>query len=628
MKKRFKALAAVLCTSTVFGAISPVLGAENGGSQAAAQLIELLKAKQIISAQEAARLVGKGEGADLEKTLAGLIGMLRGKALISNDEAVSLQKALVPSAGTDAAQKEVAAAARPEATPLLRDDKGFIERLRGQWVKGGYSGEEFDQMVSEKPDVAATIGRMRVMGAVSGDDADALEREYRSNYLSGAVGQMLEEKEKESLPLVRSAVSADIDEKIGSQFKGQWWKNVKLTGDLRVRYEGDFFDKNNAQIEKLDSNQQPFSPGQLMNTTNDRQRFRIRARLGVIAKVNDDVQAEVSLATGNTTDPVSTNQTLGDSLNKKTITLDKAYLKWSAAKSADVWFGRFPNPFFSTDLVWDPDINFDGFAVTYQPKLSDSFSLFFNGGAFPIQEVELSQHDKWLLGGQAGVRYIQYQNFIAKAAVAYYTFENIQGKMNSSNPANTDNDYTAPLFMQKGNTIFNINSLNGRTAKYAYASKFKELNVNGSFDLGIWHPLHLVVYGDYVKNLGYDAKEVSTLLDPADPVRDAQTTGYQIGLSVGHSDTTDFGTWKIFGSYKYLERDAVVDAFTDSDFNLGGTNAKGWIVGGSFGLAKNVWLSTRWLTANEISQDHELLGPSGPGPLSIDVFHLDLNAKF
>lgn len=620
MKKRFKALAAVLCTSTVFGAISPVLGAENGGSQAAAQLIELLKAKQIISAQEAARLVGKGEGADLEKTLAGLIGMLRGKALISNDEAASLQNALVPSAGTDAAQKEVAAAARPEAAPLLRDDKGLIERLRGQWVKGGYSGEEFDQMVSEKPDVAATIGRMRVMGAISGDDADALEREYRSNYLSGAVGQMLEEKEKESLPLVRSAVSADIDEKIGSQFKGQWWKNVKLTGDLRVRYEGDFFDKNNAQFYK------PDNPSQLMNTTTDRQRFRIRARLGVAAKVNDDVQAEISLATGNTTDPVSTNQTLGDSLNKKTITLDKAYLKWSALKSADVWFGRFPNPFFSTDLVWDPDINFDGFAVTYQPKLSDSFSLFFNGGAFPIQEVELSQHDKWLLGGQAGIRYIRYQNFIAKAAVAYYTFENIQGKRNRTD----ENDYTAPLFMQKGNSIFDINgngttSANGRPEKYAYASKFRELNVNGSFDLGIWHPLHLVIYGDYVKNLGYDAKEVSALTAEA---RDAQTTGYQIGLSVGHSDTTDFGKWKIFGSYKYLERDAVVDAFTDSDFNLGGTNAKGWIIGGSLGLAKNVWLSTRWLTANEISQDHELLNQATPGPLSIDVFHLDLNAKF
>jgi hypothetical protein len=71
-------------------------------------------------------------------------------------------------------------------------------------------------------------------------------------------------------------------------------------------------------------------------------------------------------------------------------------------------------------------------------------------------------------------------------------------------------------------------------------------------------------------------------------------------------------------NYKYLEADAVVDGFTDSDFHLGGTNAKGWIVGGDMGLAKNVWITTRWLTANEISGI----------PLSIDVFQLNLNAKF
>jgi hypothetical protein len=70
--------------------------------------------------------------------------------------------------------------------------------------------------------------------------------------------------------------------------------------------------------------------------------------------------------------------------------------------------------------------------------------------------------------------------------------------------------------------------------------------------------------------------------------------------------------------YKYLESDAVMDAYTDQDFHLGGTNAKGWIIGGDFGLTRNVWLSTRWFTANEIS---------GP-PLAIDVFHFNVNAKF
>jgi hypothetical protein len=61
-----------------------------------------------------------------------------------------------------------------------------------------------------------------------------------------------------------------------------------------------------------------------------------------------------------------------------------------------------------------------------------------------------------------------------------------------------------------------------------------------------------------------------------------------------------------------------MDAFTDSDFHLGGTNAKGWYLGTDFALRKNVWLALRWITANEIS---------GP-PLAIDVLFFDLNARF
>ena len=62
----------------------------------------------------------------------------------------------------------------------------------------------------------------------------------------------------------------------------------------------------------------------------------------------------------------------------------------------------------------------------------------------------------------------------------------------------------------------------------------------------------------------------------------------------------------------------MLDAFTDSDFHLGGTNAKGFMIGGSYALYKNTWLSARWMSSDEISGL----------PLSVDVFQLDLNAKF
>ena len=62
----------------------------------------------------------------------------------------------------------------------------------------------------------------------------------------------------------------------------------------------------------------------------------------------------------------------------------------------------------------------------------------------------------------------------------------------------------------------------------------------------------------------------------------------------------------------------MLDVFTDSDFGLGGTDTEGYILGFDIGVSKNAWLTTKWLSSNEID---------GP-PLSIDVLQLDLNTRF
>jgi hypothetical protein len=180
--------------------------------------------------------------------------------------------------------------------------------------------------------------------------------------------------------------------------------------------------------------------------------------------------------------------------------------------------------------------------------------------------------------------------------------------------------------MQKGNTIFNINpnATKQEELKLALASEYTELNFTGTLDIGFWDPAHIVFFGDYVENIGFDQDKVNALVGDIDPdtagfqAPPKETTGYQIGMSVGYPKIENSGQWKVSFYYKYLEADAVVDAFTDSDFHLGGTNAKGWILGTEFGLMKNTWLTLRWLTADEIS---------GP-PLAIDVLQLDINARF
>jgi hypothetical protein len=78
------------------------------------------------------------------------------------------------------------------------------------------------------------------------------------------------------------------------------------------------------------------------------------------------------------------------------------------------------------------------------------------------------------------------------------------------------------------------------------------------------------------------------------------------------------GAWRAFLGYRYLQRDAVIDAFTDSDFRLGGTDVEGFFVGGEFAFSPRVSLLARYLSGDEIDGL----------PFGVDVWQLDLNTRF
>ena len=74
----------------------------------------------------------------------------------------------------------------------------------------------------------------------------------------------------------------------------------------------------------------------------------------------------------------------------------------------------------------------------------------------------------------------------------------------------------------------------------------------------------------------------------------------------------------MLAGYKRIEPDALPDAYNDASFHLGGTNAKGYFVGGSYAVDKNMWFTGRWTATKEV------YGP----PLSIDTLQLEFNARF
>ena len=414
-----------------------------------------------------------------------------------------------------------------------------------------------------------------------------------------------------------------------------WTNRIAFNGDIRLRYENNSFASGNALPTDL-NNASRFSG--INNSTEDRNRARVRSRLGMDFKVNDWLNGGVRISTGALDNPLTANQTAEFEEGKFVIGLDRAFLKVKPTDWLTIEGGRFANPWLNTDMVWDPDLAFDGVAALGNFEINKNWSTFGTMGVFPVEEIETSNtnlaESKWLYGAQAGLQWESANKSVIRLGVAYYDFTNQEGK---PNPTGLDsNNGTVAAYRQKGNNTFDIDDRFGGNSgcgvneycRYGLASEFKLINFTGYVDLATFDPVHARLTGDYVRNIGFDQNEI---LKRTGNVYEEENEGYQVRLDVGTSrfDTFSQNTgkldggvklhdWQVALGYKYIEADAVLDGFNDSNFHLGGTDAKGWVLMANYGLGKNTWLHARYLSSDSIS---------GP-PLGIDVLFIDLNARY
>ncbi|HEX4975536.1 MAG TPA: putative porin [Pseudomonadales bacterium] len=456
----------------------------------------------------------------------------------------------------------------------------------------------------------------------------------------------------------------------------EWVNRIKLKGDLRLRSENIAYGSDNipntyynyARInekkEFVDQDNELFqnSTDSYLNVTDDRFRLRARARLAMESKVTDLTKASVRLATGSAKNPVSTNQSFGNENNPWSIYVDRAYVTFTDLDlDRYPWLvanvGRINNPFLTTDLLWDNDLAFEGASFTYKYNWvkeglyftdDDSRTLFANAGIFAVDESELTAQDKWLFAMQVGGEFIADDQSKLTLALGYYDYQNIEGVLNEKD--RDAQDYTAPGSPQKGNTLFNIvnytspyeldpqNNAPPNDALMALAADFNIVDLTMVYDLARFAPLHVIMTAHMLENIGYDKNDVQARLNsqyiplpqpinaglgddivpPEYDNADPKTKGYYFNVDLGWPMIAKRGDWSVGIGYKYLEADAVVDAYTDSDFHLGGTDAKGFILSGRYGLAPETYLQLRYMAASEID---------AVNPLNIDVMQLDLNVK-
>ena len=453
------------------------------------------------------------------------------------------------------------------------------------------------------------------------------------------------------------------EEKWSEKAAPEWTSKFRPFGDIRARYEGTFFPDGNDNTgafpnfnaintgAPFDTSGTQFSPQ--YNVDEDRQRTRLRARLGTDIMLGDGFNGGIRVATGDSNSPTSPNQTLGGSggnFSKYAIWLDRAFLSYDAGpgdgEELTFLLGRFDNPFFATEIQWDDDLGFDGLALRGKVKITDEASTFFSAGYFPVyntdfnfasnQPDKFSSTDKWLAGAQLGIDWKITDNLTAKVGVAYYDFSNIEGKLSSPFTPLTasdagDTDTTRPGFAQRGNSYMALRDITPTAAndfgtKYQYqyyglASEFRNLTLTGKLEYDRYDPVRIALLGEFTKNLAFDESGINQRAVNnfgSSGAFDGGDNAWNLAFQIGRPALEAFGDWQAGFGYRYVETDAVVDGFTDSDFGGGGTNVQGFTLGGNFALSKAVRCGLRWMSSNEI------IGP----PLSSDTLQLDLHAKF
>jgi len=365
-----------------------------------------------------------------------------------------------------------------------------------------------DELAELKEQVNMLLARIEQLEA---------RQEKQSEIMESRIDQAVEKKKVEALP---DSV--------------KWIENVDIGGDLRYRHES------------IDSE----SSGRWGK---GRHRHRIRARLGVDGRINDEWDVGFRIASGSS-DPSSTNQTLENGFSSKDIWLDLAYFNWhpAAREGLNIYGGKMKNPFYSAgknQLLWDSDLNPEGIAATHVMPFGEHDKLFINGGAFWAEE-SASNIDQSLWGVQAYLRHAFEKKRYLLAGAGYFDYGNTKGQA----------------------TLFDSTDSYGNTvdASGLYVNDYDIVEGFAEYGLTVTgRPV--AVFGNYIRNAAADTSE---------------DTGWLIGCRFNKAKKP--GSWELGYNYRDLEADAAIGVFSDSDFIGGGTDGKGHQFGLKYQLVENL----------------------------------------
>ena len=416
---------------------------------------------------------------------------------------------------------------------------------------------------------AKLLDMLKANGQITAAQYTELQAELAKDQKEKQIAQQAQQETNEQIAATAKKTNdlSVFDQKLA------WAAKTQFKGDVRMRHE----------TIKVDGENGVTRAGV---TGRDKDRERIRARLGAYTEINPQVDTGIRIATGGGSDARSTNQDLDGYFDKKSIWLDLGYIDYhpDQIKNLHIIGGKMLQPWVNMgDVIWDSDINPEGLAVTYKYPLGGSAELFGSLGNYNLKDnvdgdgVQF-RHDLRLTAGQLGSRFNITDNLKVTLGGSVYAYQNDE----DSRCTGTS---TPCALAVNGNSADN---------EFRLYEGFSQIDIGGL-------PMPLSFYGQYVKN--------------NDAVTD-QDTAWLLGAKS-----------KVFGfnldyNYRDVQRNAVVGAFTDSDFANGTTGSRGHKFKVGYDIDKNFAIgATYFLTKADFASRTQR-------DADANTLQLDAEAKF
>ncbi len=260
----------------------------------------------------------------------------------------------------------------------------------------------------------------QAQSAASEAQAKASSFESAANQQKSTVDKLSSDVTDIKSNMTNAALSAQDEQKRVSAVEGLLGR-FRLSGDVRVRGEN-FFQSYSGCTRCLDRN-----------------RARIRVRLGIDGKLNEDFIGGIAVATGSLGDPTTTNETLTNFFDRKTFQLDRGYITYNpvAHKWLSLTGGKFAYTWQRTSVTFDPDLNPEGFSEKLSWDLKTPVLKNFSVTAMQLLFNEnnsssfLRAADSFAVGGQVAGK-VEIGPLTSTASVGVLNWRNTDSLFNAS----------------------------------------------------------------------------------------------------------------------------------------------------------------------------------------------------